>query len=155
MLNRVTTDCLAQKKKGRRFSQSELIKWEKGWEEMSKGTQGGKGSRKQQGTEQGTESKTTGIDKFRGALNWCIQGMPMKTANNGVLTGIFYHWEVAGKCKFTLILDFITLTRQNPLSGIDKYSYSVTVNVVQRQLIHHQFSIKFKRLFSKHLPIWE
>lgn len=36
---------------------------------MSKGTQGGKGSRKQQGTEQGTESKTTDIDKFCGALN--------------------------------------------------------------------------------------
>jgi len=66
----------------------------------------------------------------------------METGSNRVLRGISYYCEVAGKSKFPLVLDFTPQTKQNPLTenlpnGIEKYSCSIMLNVVQRQLIHH------------------
>lgn len=145
-----------EKKIGRGFSQSELIRWEKGWEEKSKWAQGGEGSEKQQGTEQGTErvkpqTLTNFVEFWIDAFKGCV----MNAANNGALTGIFYHWEVAWKMQIHSNFRFHSSDKAKSIKWNKEIFMFSNTECDPRQLIHHQFSIKFKRLFSKYLPMWE
>lgn len=64
-----------------------------------------------------------------------------KIGSNRIITGISYR-EFAAKCRYHLVLDFTTSNRPNPLTenllnATEKYSCSIMLNRVQKELIHH------------------